>query len=202
MTKKMPTEFYRLTEEAGTQAETRQTDCRSVENATRTTLRNLLGASCVLTQIHNAIWFPRSFVSGILLKTIASFTASTPTNSLYGNIDLLAFRQPRYAPASLLAKMQQSPKIVAFSPSRLRWVLSNCLRDGSFHPTRTKPDIITISRSASLSVRRLPITDPANFLEARFWITSRFGRQQTQNLDDQITPRRQKIWAAPNTGQS
>ena len=26
-------------------------DCRSVENATRTTLRNLLGASCVLTQI-------------------------------------------------------------------------------------------------------------------------------------------------------
>src|ERR1017187_6427644 len=38
-------------------------------------------------------------------------------------------------------------------------------------------------------------------VEGRFWITSHLPTTH-QNLDGQITPRGQKIWAAPNTGQS
>lgn len=41
----------------------------------------------------------------------------------------------------------------------------------------------------------------SDLLQARFWITSHLPTTY-QNLDDQVTPRGQKIWAAPNTGQS
>src|ERR1019366_5399728 len=98
-------------------------------------------------------------------------------------------------PDCALVRSTPSCRSLSHIPNTIEFAINASPRAASFKQLyRTRP--------AGLSrVPRHTYCGARPIQHSRFWITSHLPTTH-QNLDDQITPRGQKTWAAPNTGQS